>query len=129
MYLKVEGLLRGWDMPLFDLSTYFTEQKRGGCSYVHVTGWGDFPLRGATWSEYKFNHKPHQPAPQTFTWETTSAPDEHLADALTTAWDNLQLEGSDEEYEDLEGEESEESEEGGMLLKINSFGFGSSDDK
>ncbi|VUZ54652.1 unnamed protein product [Hymenolepis diminuta] len=112
VYLKVEGLLRGWDMPLFDLSTYFTEQKRGGCSYVHVTGWGDFPLCGATWNEYKPNHKPHQPAQQTFTWVTTSAPDEHLADALTTAWDNLKLEGSDEEYKDLEEEESEESEEG-----------------
>nr|CDS32710.1 pre rRNA processing protein TSR1 [Hymenolepis microstoma] len=111
VYLKVEGLLRGWDMPLFDLSSYFRDQKRSGCPYIHVTGWGDFPLRWATWREYKPNHKPHQPTPQTFTWKATSESDEHLADALTAAWDNLQLEGSDEEYEDLEDEESVEFEE------------------
>lgn len=119
VYLNVEGLLRGWDMPLFDLSTYFAEQKRGGCPYVHVTGWGDFPLRGATWSEYKPNQKPHQPPPQTFTWKCVAQPDEDLADALTAAWENLQLD--DEEYEDDNEDEEESDSEEGRLVKISNI--------
>ncbi|KAM7542506.1 hypothetical protein Aperf_G00000008785 [Anoplocephala perfoliata] len=111
VYLKVGGLLRGWDMPLFDLVTYFTEQKREGCPYVHLTGWGDFPLRAATWNEFKSNPKPHQPPPQSVTWKATSGPDEYLADALSAAWDNLQLGGSDDEYEDLDESDGDEEDQ------------------
>lgn len=110
VYLKLGGLLRGWDMPLFDLAAYFTEQKRKGCPHVHLTGWGDFPLRAATWNEFKSNHKLHQPPPQSVTWKAASGPDEHLADALSAAWDNLQLEGSDDEYVDLD------ESDGGRLI-------------
>ena len=46
-------------------------------------------------SERKF----HQPGPQTFNWKATSGPDEHLTDALTVAWDNLQLEDSESDAE------------------------------
>lgn len=80
---------------------------------MHITGWGDFPLRSATWTEYKPNRKPHQPPPRSFNWRATSGPDEHLADALSTAWNNLQLSDDDEDYAELD-----ESEEGRYLHAV-----------
>ncbi|EUB62851.1 Pre-rRNA-processing protein TSR1 [Echinococcus granulosus] len=100
VYLRLEGLLRGWDLPLFDLVTFFADQRRAGCPHMHITGWGDFPLRSATWTEYKPNRKLHQPPPRSFNWRATSGPDEYLADALSTAWNNLQL-SDDEDYAEL----------------------------
>ncbi|KAL5107312.1 hypothetical protein TcWFU_001077 [Taenia crassiceps] len=107
VYLHLEGLLRGWNLPLFDLVTSFADQRRTGCPYMHVTGWGDFPLRSATWTEYKPNRKPHQLPPRPFNWRSTSGPDEYLADALSTAWDNLQL-SDDEDYTELDESEKDE---------------------
>ncbi|KAL5967459.1 hypothetical protein TSMEX_004805 [Taenia solium] len=117
VYLCLEGLLRGWDLPLFDLATSSTDQRRTGCPYMHITGWGDFPLRLATWTEYKPSRKPHQPPPRSFNWRATSGPDEHLADALSTAWNNLQL-SDDEDYTELD--ESEKDSEG-TSSKVVSF--------
>ena len=101
--LNLEGLLRGWDLPLFDLATSFAGLQRTGCPYLHITGWGDFPLRSATWTEYKSDRKPHQPVPQMFNWRATSGPDEHITEAMTAAWDNFHLEDgeeSDAEYDE-----------------------------
>lgn len=107
--MRLEGLLRGWDLPLFDLARSFTTDQRAGCPHVHVTGWGDLPLRGASWCAYRAERRAHQAAPKLVSWTASEAPDEHLADALTAAWDNMQLDEEEEsEYEDLEeGEEGE----------------------
>ncbi|VDM16313.1 unnamed protein product [Hydatigera taeniaeformis] len=109
VYLRLEGLLRGWNLPLFDLVTSFVDQRRTGCPYMHVTGWGDFPLRSATWTEYKPCMKSFQPPPKSFCWKATTEPDRCLDDALSTAWNNLQL-SDDEDYIDFDESDKDEDQ-------------------
>ncbi|KAL7058746.1 hypothetical protein AAHC03_013683 [Spirometra sp. Aus1] len=109
VYVKIGGILRGWDLPLYDISQSFTEQTRGGCPFIHLTGWGDFPLRKANWMEYRTGGvKAHQ-APRQNSWIATSGPDESLANTLSAVWNEMQLDDDEEDESDSETEDDEMS--------------------
>ncbi len=126
MYLQLDGLLRGWGLPLFDIASTAAaaasgdadeeqqQQRRTGRPYMHLTGWGDFPLHAAEWTDYKPARKQHHAPPPVHKWVSSGQEaDEMLPDdALTAAWDDMQLE------DDSEIEEEEDSDEG-MLVTFN----------
>lgn len=111
VFLKVEGLLRGWGLPLFDPAATATtpadnEQRRVGRPFMHLTGWGDFPLQAAQWYDYKQAKLETNPSRSMQEWVS----DGQEADAmtpgavLTDIWDDaLQLDEEAEESDEEEG--------------------------
>lgn len=111
VYMKVGGILRGWDLPLYDISQSFTEQTRGGCPFLHLTGWGDFPLRKADWTEYRTGGiKAHQVPPRPNSWIATSGPDDSLASTLSAVWNEMQIDDDEEDESNPETDDDEMSD-------------------
>lgn len=104
--------MRGWDLPLFDVSHSLTSvgQEPTGCPFVHLTGWGDFPLRGASWIKHKTGGlKGHHADPKPNVWKATAGPDAGLTDDLSAVWDNMQLgDNNDDDISEVEPESDEE---------------------
>ncbi|VDL81410.1 unnamed protein product [Schistocephalus solidus] len=111
VFMKVGGILRGWDLPLYDISQSFTEQTRGGCPFLHLTGWGDFPLRKADWTEYRTGGiKAHQVPPRPNSWIATSGPDDSLASTLSAVWNEMQIDDDEEDESNPETDDDEMSD-------------------
>ncbi|VDD79906.1 unnamed protein product [Mesocestoides corti] len=115
VYLGLEGLLRGWDLPLFDVATSFTGQPPTGCPYVHITGWGDFPVRAATWTEYTPRPRVAQAAPQIFEWRATTNLNEGIGESLAVAWNEMNL---DDDGDVVDTDDSEYSNKETAAMSI-----------